>query len=160
EIVAKKKSFAQVASALDADEVVRARAGDLGWKSADTPDLPTPELADAVKKLTAGGEPAPGDPAPRGVWRLSVVGSRPRDLAVDMATDVWSNEAAKRAALDALAAAKASGKPLSDLYEKPPEPAPAQHGPDMQQLIHELQDPGTSPERKQELQQILQMLLQ
>jgi hypothetical protein len=162
DIIAKKKTFADV----DPE-------GDLGWRPLAATGLPFPELQDAVGKLTAGGEPSPVIETPTGWWLLSVEEKREGDLSFDqvkrdiargLALEVWSKEAARRAAVAALDAAKTSGKKLDELYEKAPAQEPQQPGMDreqiqrqIEQLRQDLQDPNKSEEEKQQIRQILEL---
>jgi hypothetical protein len=72
------------------------------------------------------------------------------EIADSLAKDAWSKEAAKRAALAALDAAR--GKNLADLYE--PESEPLDNPDNLLQQI--LNDPKMTPEEKQKLLQQLQ----
>ena len=120
-----KKTFAAVASTLEADELYRNKGGDWGWYDEATLTLPDPALNDAVKALTEAGAVSPVIAAQGGFFLLSVTDRRAgdltfdqvkRDLAEPLARNAWGVEAAKRAALLALETAKASGKPLKDLF--------------------------------------------
>ena len=125
DIVGGKKTFAAVASTLEADELYRNKGGDWGWYDEATLTLPDPALNDAVKALTEAGAVSPVIAAQGGFFLLSVTDRRAgdltfdqvkRDLAEPLARNAWGVEAAKRAALLALETAKASGKPLKDLF--------------------------------------------
>jgi parvulin-like peptidyl-prolyl isomerase len=127
-----KKTFAEVAATSNDSEARKAASGELGWLTVDAPALPDPALNDAVKALKKG-EVSPVIETSRGFYLLTVEDTREGDLSFDqvklelaseLARDVWSKEAAKRAALDALAQARAgTGKNLSDLFTRAKEPA-------------------------------------
>jgi hypothetical protein len=175
DIVAKKKTMADVARALDSDDVVRAKGGDLGWKLPDAHDLGDALLTEALGKLTPGGEPSPVIETPAGFYLLAVEAKREGDLAYDavkheiaaaLAADVYADEAAKRAALAALADARSSGKKLSEIYEQAPPKMP-ELSPEMrrQQLEQQLQllkedlkDPNKSEEEKEQIRQIIELI--
>lgn len=125
EIAAGKKTFAQVASALDADEAFRGKAGDWGWYDEAALTLPEPALNDAVRALTEPNAVSPVIVAGAGFYLLTVSERRAgdltfdqvkRDLAEKLARPAWGQEAARRAALLSLETAKAAGKSLKDLY--------------------------------------------
>ena len=125
EIAAGKKTFAQVASALDADEGFRNKGGDWGWYDEAAMTLPEPALNDAVKALTEPNAVSPVVVAGAGFYLLQVSDRRAgdltfdqvkRDLAEKLARPAWGQEAARRAALLALETAKTAGKSLKDLY--------------------------------------------
>lgn len=175
DIVAKKKTIADVARALDSDELVRSKGGDLGWKLPDAHDLGDPLLTEALKKLTPGGEPSPVIETPAGFYLLAVEAKREGDLAFDavkteiaaaLATDFYADEAAKRAALAALDEARTSKKKLEELYEKAeprmPDLDPAERRRQMQEQLRlmkeELADPDKSEEEKEQLRQIIQLI--
>ena len=125
DILGGKKTFAAAAAALEADELYRNKAGDWGWYDEATLTLPDPALNDAVKALTEAGAVSPVIAAQGGFFLLTVSDRRAgdltfdqvkRDLAEPMARNAWGVEAAKRAALLALETAKATGKPLKELF--------------------------------------------
>jgi parvulin-like peptidyl-prolyl isomerase len=132
EITSGKKTFAAVAATSNDTEAHKASSGDLGWRTVESPALPDPALNDAVKALKKG-DVSPVIETSRGFYLLTVEDTREGDLsfdqvkgelALELARDVWSKEAAKRAALDALAQARAgTGKNLSELFQKAKEPA-------------------------------------
>ena len=175
DIVAKKKTIADVARALDSDELVRQKGGDLGWKLSDAHDLGDPLLTEALGKLTPGGEPSPVIETPAGFYLLAVEAKREGDLAFDtvkheiaasLATDFYADEAAKRAALAALDEARTSKKKLEELYEKAapkmPDIDPEEQRRQMQEQLRimkeELADPNKSEEEKQQLRQIIELI--
>jgi hypothetical protein len=84
-----------------------------------------------------------------------------REIAKELARDTWGKEAAKRAAIAALAGARTGvGANLDQLYEKEKEPeAP---GNNIQDILKQIQnDPNLSPEQKQQqMQQLLQLIQQ
>jgi parvulin-like peptidyl-prolyl isomerase len=132
EVTGGKKTFAEIAATSNDTEARKAAAGELGWLTVDSPALPDPALNDAVKALKKG-DVSPVIETSRGFYLLTVEDTREGDLSFDqvkhelaaeLARDVWSKEAAKRAALDALGQARAgTGKNLSDLFTKAKEPA-------------------------------------
>jgi len=162
DIVAGKKSFAEVAKTMNGDEPTRGLAGDLGWRTVDATALPDPALNDAVKALK------PGDVSPviatsGGYYLLTVEAKREgdiaydaarREIALELARDAWPREAAKRAALDSLAKAReGKGKNLEEMFERAPEQP---GGFQMDQIQQILNDPKLSPEDKQKILQMLQ----
>jgi len=125
EIAAGKKTFAAVATTLDADEAFRNKGGDWGWYDEAALTLPEPALNDAIKALTEPGAVSPVIVAGAGFYLLTVSDRRAgdltfdqvkRDLAEKLARPAWGQEAARRAALLALETARAAGKSLKDLY--------------------------------------------
>ena len=125
EIAAGKKTFAQVAGALDADEAFRNKGGDWGWYDEAALTLPEPALNDAVKALTEPDAVSPVVVAGAGFYLLQISDRRAgdltfdqvkRDLAEKLARPAWGQEAARRAALLALETARAANKSLKDLY--------------------------------------------
>jgi hypothetical protein len=164
EIVAKKKSFADVARALDSDDAIRGKGGDVGWKLVDAPNLGDPLLDAAVKDLAVGGEPSAVLDTPDGFWLLAADDEREGDLSFDqvkreiaatMAVDTWAREAARRDAITALVAARQAGKALADLYDKD-ESAPAVT-PEQQieGLRRMLLDPELDPGLRQQIEELL-----
>ena len=158
-IAANKEKFADAARELSTDPAAKADGGDLGWHTADTPLLADKALDDAAKKLKAG-EMTPVITTDRGAYLILAEGQRQGDLsydqvkyeiAKDLARDVWSKEAAKRAAIAALESAK-SGLNIS-LEQLYPRAKPAAPTMDLQKIMN---DPTMSPEEKNQLiQQIL-----
>lgn len=155
-----KQKFLAAAKTLNSDEAMRASAGDLGWRTADNAMLGDKAVTDAVKTLNPG-EMTPVITTDRGVYLVLAEDKREGDLTFDqvkheiakeLARDVWSKEAAKRAALAALDKARAgTGLNLDQLYDK--RQPPANPGIDIQQILN---DPNITPEQKQ---QILEMLM-
>lgn len=155
-----KQKFIAAAKTLNSDEAMRNSAGDLGWRTADSAMLGDKAVTDAVKTLKPG-EMTPVITTDRGVYLILAEAQREGDLTFDqvkheiakeLARDVWSKEAAKRAAIAALDKARAgTGLNLDQLYEK--QQPPANPGIDIQQILN---DPNISPEQKQ---QILEMLM-
>src|SRR5262249_24416066 len=143
--------------AADSSEDAPVENGDRGWQPADGVSLGDKAVNDAAKALKAG-EMTPVIATDRGVYLVIATAKREGDLTFDqvkteiataMAKDVWSKEAAKRAALDALA--KLDGKGLETTFERAPA-SPGGGG------INEiLQNPNLTEEQKQ---QILEQLLQ
>ncbi len=167
EIVAKKKSFADVARALDSDETARARGGDLGWLLPDAPGLGDPALGEALKTLVDKvGEPSAVIDTPRGFYLLVVEDSREGDLAFDqvkleiaasLALDAWADEAARRAAIAAVTEARAgTGKNLADMFEKGA--AAPQVNPEQQLDLEDLikNNPDLDPATIEQIRQMLQ----
>jgi parvulin-like peptidyl-prolyl isomerase len=126
-IAANKQKFADAAKTLSTDDATKWNGGDVGWKSIDNAGLGDKAINDAVKALKPGEMTAVvvGETA---VYLVMADDKREGDLSYDqvkgeiaaeMARDVWSKEAAKRAALDAFKAAHAgTAKNLSDLFER------------------------------------------
>jgi hypothetical protein len=160
-IAAGKQKFADAAKQLNTDEAMKASGGELGWRTADNAMLGDKAVTDAVKTLKPG-EMTPVIATDRGVFLVVAESKREGDLSFDqvkaelakeIAKDVWSKEAAKRAALAALDKARSgTGQNLEQLYEK--EQAPSGPGIDIEQILN---DPNLTQEQKQKL---LQMMLQ
>jgi hypothetical protein len=160
-IAAGKQKFADAAKQLNTDEAMKASGGDLGWRTQDNAMLGDKAVTDAVKALKPG-EMTPVIATDRGVFLVMAESKREGDLSFDMvkgelareiAKDVWSKEAAKRAALAALDKARnGTGLNLEQMYEK--EQAPSGPGIDIEQILN---DPNLTQEQKQKL---LQMMLQ
>ncbi len=124
-IVAGRTSFEAAARASERDPRLAARGGDLGWHDADAPSLYEPAFDVAIATLEPGkvSEVIETEDA---FTILTVVDRREGDLTFDqvkrelaepMARDAWGKEAAKRAALAALATAQAGGgKSLTELF--------------------------------------------
>ncbi len=149
DLVAKKKTFAALAAELSTEAADKAAAGLLGWRPVEAPRLGDTALAEAVKKL-AVGDVSEVITTSRGSYLLTVEDKREGDLtyeqvklelADELARDAWGKEAAKRAALDALAEAKKAGKTLDQLYEQ-------QIKFDFEQILN---DPSIPPETKQRM---------
>jgi hypothetical protein len=162
EIAAGKLAFpdAEKQVAADASDDAPADNGDRGWQSIEKLGLGDKAVTDAVKALKPG-EMTPVIVTERGVYLVIATARREGDLSFDqvkmeiaagLAKDAWSKEAAKRAALEALAKVQASGKGLDQTFEKAPVAPPPGGG--IEQL---LQDPNLSQEQKQK---ILEQLLQ
>ena len=141
EIVAGTKTFAAVASTLNDSEALRSMGGDLGWRAVDAPGLAAPALNDAVKALKAG-EVSPVIETPSSYVLLTIEGAERKgdltydqvkaELALQLARTTWGKEAAKRAALEALAKAReAKGQNLDALF---PRGAPKLTPEQMQQI--------------------------
>ena len=122
-IEAKKETFAEAASKLDYTDTQRARGGDVGWRTIGTLALGDPKLDAAASALKPG---AVSDviTTDDGHYLLTIEDKREGDLSYDqvkreiataLARKAWGDEAAKRAALDALDAAK-GGKALRDQF--------------------------------------------
>ena len=122
-IEAKKETFAEAASKLDFNDVQRSRGGDVGWRTIGTLALGDPKLDAAVSAL-APGKVSDVITTDDGHYLLTVEDKREGDLGYDqvkreiataLARKAWGDEAAKRAALAALDAAK-GGKALRDQF--------------------------------------------
>jgi parvulin-like peptidyl-prolyl isomerase len=122
-IAGNKQKFADAAKQLASNEAAKANGGDLGWRSVENPQLGDKAVNEAVKALKPG-EMTPVITTDSGAWLVIAEEKREGDLtfdqvkneiAVELAKDVWSKEAAKRAALDALKTA-GEGKSLEQLF--------------------------------------------
>jgi parvulin-like peptidyl-prolyl isomerase len=156
-----KAKFTAAAKDLNTDETAKSLAGDIGWHTTDNAALGDKVLNDAVKALK------PGDLTPviatdRGAFLILAEDKREGDLSFDqvkrelaweLAKDVWSKEAAKRAALAALDVAK--GKNLDSLYDKD-EPEASPGGITPEQLEQILQNPNTPEATKAQIRSLLQ----
>ena len=120
-------------------------------------------VSDAVKALKPG-EMTPVITTSRGAYLILAEAQREKNLtydqvkheiAAELAREVWSKEAAKRAAIKALSDARESGKKLADLYASEVKP-----GPDLQELLRKLSDPDTDPQVKEFIRLQLQQLQQ
>jgi parvulin-like peptidyl-prolyl isomerase len=126
-ITANKQTFADAAKELASDAAAKANGGDVGWRSVENAQLGDKAINDAVKTL-APGEMTPVIATDAGVYLVKAEDKREGDLSYDqvkneiaaeLARDVWSKEKAKRAALEALDAARAgTGKNLEQLFPK------------------------------------------
>jgi parvulin-like peptidyl-prolyl isomerase len=124
-----KQKFADAAKLLSTDDAAKANGGYVGWKPVDNAQLGDKAVNDAVKTLKAG-EMTPVITTDNGAYLVIAEAAREGDLtydqvkheiATELAKDVWSKEAAKRAALDALAQARAgTGKTLDQLFKADP----------------------------------------
>ncbi len=165
DIAAGRIKFADAAKAKSDDEATKYLGGNMGWRTAESPQLGETALNDAVKALKPG-EVSAVIKTDRGAYLLLVDTKREGDLtfeqvknelAIELAKDVWSKEAAKRGAIAALAEAKAElakpaddkgnkGKNLDGLYER------EQMSPDIE-LQRILNDPTLPDDQKQRLLQ-------
>jgi hypothetical protein len=154
-IAAGKLTFVDAENQLAADaaDIAPATNGDRGWHKIDAPGLDEKPVDEAVKKLKAG-ELTPVIATDRGVYLVIATDKREGDLsfdqvkleiAKDLARNLWGKEAAKRAALDALAKAQ-GGKPLDQLFER--EQTKPNDG--LEQLLN---DPSIPEDQKQQLLQ-------
>jgi hypothetical protein len=162
EIAAGKLTFAAAEKQLAADSSEDAAAdnGDRGWRSADNAGLGDKAVNDAVKALKPG-EMTPVITTERGAYLVIATDKREGDLSFDqvkteiaaeLAKDVWSKEAAKREALDALAKAQAgTGKNLDQMFERE---LVKPSGGNIEEILN---NPGLTKEQKQ---QILEQLMQ
>ncbi|MGE0399780.1 MAG: SurA N-terminal domain-containing protein, partial [Kofleriaceae bacterium] len=110
-----KQKFADAAKLLNTDDAAKANGGFVGWKPVDNAQLGDKAVNDAVKALKPG-EMTDVITTDNGAYLVIAEDKREGDLtydqvkheiAMELAKDVWSKEAAKRAALDALASARA-----------------------------------------------------
>ena len=150
-----KDKFAVAAATLNTDDSAKAVAGDIGWHTIDNAALGDKAVNDAVKTLKPG-EMTPVIATDKGAYLILAEDKREGDLSFDqvktelaweMAKDVWSKEAAKRAALNALNGAK--GAQLDELYQKD---APAGGGMDLEQLLN---DPNIPEDQKAKLRELM-----
>lgn len=163
-IAGDKRKFLEAAKTRSSDDAMKAVGGDLGWRTAESATLGDTALDEAVKALK------PGDISPvvateRGVYLILAEDQREGDLgydqvkaeiALELGKDVWSKEAAKRAAIAGLKRARSeAGKNLDQLYK--PEVSPEKDGgnPGIQ-LEQLLDDPNLPEEQKQKLREMLQ----
>jgi parvulin-like peptidyl-prolyl isomerase len=170
DIAAGKAKFADVAKSMSTDDASKFLGGSLGWRTVESPQVGDTVLNDAVKALKVGDVSAVLT-TDRGVYLFTVEAKREGDLkfdqvkqelAVAMAKDVWSKEAAKRAAIAALVEAKIEaakpldakgqkGKSLNELYDR------ERMSPDIE-LQRILNDPTMPQDQKQRmLQEYLKM---
>src|SRR3569832_1369912 len=150
-----KDKYAVAAATLNTDDSAKAVAGDIGWHTIDNAALGDKAVNDAVKTLKPG-EMTPVIATDKGAYLILAEDKRGGDLSFDqvktelaweMAKDVWSKEAAKRAALNALNGAK--GAQLDELYQKD---APAGGGMDLEQLLN---DPNIPEDQKAKLRELM-----
>lgn len=115
--------FERVAAEISEDEHTKYRGGDLGWRPAASV-VPDQAVTDAIAKL-AEGQLSDIITTDRGFYLVRVDGRREGDLSFDdvkldiaerLAREYHAREAARADAEKALAEAKASGKPLRDLF--------------------------------------------
>lgn len=121
-IEAGKSTFVASAKTNERDPQKAARGGDLGWHDEGAPNLNDPLLDEAAKKLEKGkvSEIIETEEA----YTILTIDDRregdltydqvKRELAEPLAREAWGKEAAKRAALSALAAVQ--GKNLKDVF--------------------------------------------
>jgi hypothetical protein len=160
-IVAGKLTFpdAEKQLAADSSDDAPASNGYHGWRSVENAQLGDKAVNDAVKTLNPG-EMTPVIVTDRGTYLVIALAKRQGDLSYDqvkneiaatLAKDVWSKEAAKRDALDALAKAQAgTGKNLDQMFERELVRQPGS-------IEDILNNPDLTPEVKQQLlQQFLQ----
>lgn len=141
-----KQKFAEAAKVLNTDDAAKAAGGYVGWKSVDNAQLGDKAVNDAVKALKPG-EMTPVIATDTGVYLVIAEDKREGDLtydqvkaeiATELAKDVWSKEAAKRAALEALATARAgTGKTLDQLFTQDPEELQRKMQEDIQRQFQE-----------------------
>ncbi len=162
-VAANKQKFADAAKQLNTEPTLKANGGNVGWKTIDSAGLGEKVVSDAVKTLKPG-EMTPVITTDRGAYLVMAEDRREKnltydqvklELAAEVAREVWSKEAAKRAALKALEEARASKKNLSDLYKTEIKP-----GVNLDQLQRMLDDPNTDPALKQLIEQQIQQQIQ
>ena len=159
-VAAGKQKFVDAARQLNTDEAMKSTGGELGWRTAESAMLGDKAVTDAVKDLKPG-EMTPVITTDRGAYLVLAEDKREGDLTFDqvkreiakeLARDVWSKEAAKRAALSALDKARSgTGLNLDQLYEKAA--PPANPGINIEEILN---DPNLPAEQKQ---RILEMLM-
>ena len=147
EILAKKATFAEQATALSSNETDKANGGNLGWRTLETPNLGDAKLIKAVKAMKKG-DVSDVITTDAGSYLLTIEDTRDGDLsyeqvkfdiARDLARDAWSKEAAHRAAIIAFNEATASGKNLDELYDKQAKPTQMKDlSPEMQKQVQEM----------------------
>jgi parvulin-like peptidyl-prolyl isomerase len=162
-IEGKKQTFADAAKQLATDDNAKANGGDVGWRGLDNPQLGDKAVNDAVKTLKPG-EMTPVITTANGAWLVIAEDKREGDLdydkvkkeiASDLAKDVYAKEAAKRAALAAIDEARAgTGKNLLDMFEKEPDPDGGMPNMDF------LNDPNMSEEQKKMILEQLKQQMQ
>jgi TusA-related sulfurtransferase len=157
-----KQKFADLARQLNTEPALKANGGDVGWKTAENASLGEKVVSDAVKTLKPG-EMTQVITTDRGAYLVLAEASREKNLtydqvkheiAAELAREVWSKEAAKRAALQALETAR-GGKKLEDSYQREIKP-----GVDLQDLQRRINDPKTDPQIREILRQQLQQEIQ
>ncbi len=157
---ASKEKFIASAKELNTDDAAKAAAGDIGWHSVENAALGDKILNDAVKALKPG-EMTAVLTTDKGAFLLMVDDKREGDLSYDqvkrelgweMAKDLWAKEAAKRAAIAGLEAAK--GKKLDDVFEKA-KPEGGGGGITPEQLQQLLDDPNTPEQTKVQIRNML-----
>jgi hypothetical protein len=157
-IAAGKLTFTEAEKQLAADssDDAPAQNGYHGWRSVEGPELGEAKLNDAIKPLKAG-EMTPVIVGERGVYLAIVTGKREGDLSFDqvkteiaatLAKEAWSKEAAKRAALDALAKVQ-PGKGLDQMFERE---AGKPTGGGLEDMLN---NPNLDPETRKQIEQIL-----
>jgi parvulin-like peptidyl-prolyl isomerase len=123
-IASGKLKFAEAARELATEPELKAKGGDLGWQPVNTLSLGDKAVNDAAKTLKPG-EMTPVIATEKGAYLVMAEDRREGDLtfdqkkmelANDLAKKAWGQEAAKRAAVKALA--DAEGKALDKLYEQ------------------------------------------
>ena len=155
-----KERFLAAAKVLNTDDAAKAAGGDIGWHSVENAALGDKLLNDAVKPLKPG-EISAVVTTDRGAFLLMVEDKREgdlgfeqvkRELAWEMAKDLWAKEAAKRAAIAGLETAK--GKKLDDVFEKA-KPEGGGQGITPDQLQQLLDDPNTPEQTKVQIRNML-----
>ena len=163
-IAANKQKFVDAAKQLSTDENAKANGGDIGWRGIDNPQLGDKAVNEAVKVLKPG-EMTAVITTDAGAYLVIAEEKREGDLDYDkvkkeiageLAKDVYAKEGAKRAALAANTEALAgTGKNLYDLFEKEPEPDSG----GMPNLDF-LNDPSMSEEQKKMILEQLKQQMQ
>jgi parvulin-like peptidyl-prolyl isomerase len=125
-IAAGKQKFADAAKQLSTEESAKASGGEIGWRPIENASMGDKAVNDAIKALKPG-EMTPVITTDTGAYLVMAEDKREGDLtydqvktelATDLAKDLWSKEAAKRAALDALTAARSGTTKLDALFER------------------------------------------
>jgi hypothetical protein len=162
-VAAGKQKLADAARQLNTEPALKANSGAVGWKSVENAGLGEKAVSDAVKALKPG-EMTEVITTDRGAYLVMAEDRREKnltydqvklELAAELARDVWSKEAAKRAALKALEEARASKKSLTDLYMRELKP-----GMNLEELQRHMNDPNLDPQIRQILEQQLQRQLE
>ncbi|CAN5192542.1 hypothetical protein BH11MYX1_BH11MYX1_14450 [soil metagenome] len=157
---ASKEKFIAAAKELNTEDAAKVAAGDIGWHSVENAALGDKVLNDAVNSLKPG-EMTAVLTTDRGAFLILVEDKREGDLSFDkvqrelaweMAKDLWAKEAAKRAAIAGLEAAK--GKKLDDVFEKA-KPEGDGQGITPDQLQQLLDDPNTPEQTKVQIRNML-----
>src|SRR5262249_27230013 len=109
-----KQKLIEAAKTLNTDDTLKAEAGDIGWHTIDNAMLGDKAVNDAVKALKPG-EMTPVIVTDHAVVLILAEDKREgdlsydqvkREIAKDLAKEVWGKEAAKRAAIAALDGAR------------------------------------------------------
>jgi parvulin-like peptidyl-prolyl isomerase len=165
DIVAGKKTFADVAKAISED-ASKSKGGLIGWRKLEAPTLGATEANDALKTLEEG-KVSDVIVGKTGFYLLVVEGKREGELTFDqvkreiadkMAREYYADENARRDALATLAKAReGTGKKLEDMFAREEKPKNDMDPQQFQEMIQTLQDAGWSEDQiRQYIQQFLQ----